>query len=335
MRNLVTTLKSVVPRIRPDGDAPGDRGGNAKRVARAESGDQSEEPANHQRTARARHAVQPEEYAGQNQRRSQVLLQEMEHQQRSDTDRQRTNVLQPRQSNVPAQCSRCPDVFREFAEKLPAAREVGRERKDEERPDDFDRLNAQQIHLGSASRRDHLRTGAGPLQASRAAPSGRSTSRRSRGRSKSITLRADHTRHPAAIPPTTVTAASVSRSGSRSAIIAMTPMPVSNCTIGNNSGSPVTPSSHRTAWVSQNTARNKATAVEDSPAIFVRRSDNDRGLQRRDVRHREKVDIAAAPAAKTLVQHGEPAIGPNPRCGYRESGQCADMRQPWSGQRAP
>ena len=153
LRDLIAARHAVVPGIDPDGDALAHRRRKPELVGDGERQQQHADSDDHERDAAARDAVQTEKHERQHEGGTQILLQEKEQQHERHADDHRTDVLPAGNLQVAEPGPRRRRRLRELAQELEPAREIRRQRKDDEQPDRLDRLHAKQIDLRAARAR--------------------------------------------------------------------------------------------------------------------------------------------------------------------------------------
>src|SRR5438552_1494614 len=135
MRDLIATGQAVVPRIHTHQYALANRGRHTDRVGHAEAGKDRRETGAHQTGTPPRNPVDREKHAGEHERRPEILLQKKEPKNNRYAGENRRDVPPPRNADIPQPWARRGWWFREFAEDIDPAGEVGGEREHGEQAD--------------------------------------------------------------------------------------------------------------------------------------------------------------------------------------------------------
>ena len=117
-------------------------------MADVETGNQDQETRDGQRHAVARDGVHRQENAREQQRRSEISLQEKQQQGRTDPDDEGQDVFEAWEPQPSRQRVGSDRGGVHLAEQLPSAGEVASEKQRQQQADQLDRLHRPEIHLG-------------------------------------------------------------------------------------------------------------------------------------------------------------------------------------------
>ena len=153
LRDLIAVRPAVLPRIEPHRRAQAHGAREADRVADREGAEHGDEPGEQEPGFSARDRIQRQEQREEQERGTQVALDEKQQHARGHPDHDREHVMEPRQlqdAQVPRSAER-PLV--QLSQQRPAAREVAGQEQHEEEADELHRLGPEQVHLGIAAGR--------------------------------------------------------------------------------------------------------------------------------------------------------------------------------------
>ena len=147
MDNLFTATNVVIPRGQPHIDALMDRVWILEKISAKEAGEHQRQASYSQQSPIARHGIQREKYAGDQQCGPEVLLQEKEDQEHGDRDQYRQQIFEPGYVDVPGNARQLRPAFLQYPQELPTLGEVAGEKEHDQDFDELYRLEAKQVHF--------------------------------------------------------------------------------------------------------------------------------------------------------------------------------------------
>src|SRR5690606_28897926 len=137
----------VVPGRKPHLYAVVNGTGKLQRIAGEKAAKQQSESADSKQRLTARDGIQHKEHAGDHQCRTEVFLQEEEHQRQRDSGEHRQNVLVMWDLYVALDVRQLRTALLQDTKEFPPVREVPGEKEGNQKLDRFDGLEAEQVHL--------------------------------------------------------------------------------------------------------------------------------------------------------------------------------------------
>ena len=155
---LIAAVNVVVPGGKPHGDALAHVVRNSDGAAHRKPRHHQRQPGNRHQCTAARHAVQRQEEARENQRRAHVALQEEEDHRERRAHQRGQSVFHRRNIHAAGERRQAWARFPRVPQYVPTAAEISGQKEHQQQADYFHRLEAQQVHFSAA------RSGAMPKQ---------------------------------------------------------------------------------------------------------------------------------------------------------------------------